>query len=223
MAQNASPTASAADFARAPDVATAPAKAKRSPRRFSLPLILIGAAAYGAHWAYDYFVEGRFLVSTDDAYVGANTVIVSPKIMGYITEVLIKNNQEVRAGDVLARIDAGDYQLAVDAANYKVATQDATINRIARQADAQKAAIGQAEAQVNAAFAQEASAAADMERASLEFTVHRSWRRPTSVRSSGSNNPPPTRRAPRRRSPALRPRTPPLRRRLPAPKPISKS
>jgi membrane fusion protein (multidrug efflux system) len=171
MAQNASPTASAADFVRAPDatVAAAPPKAKRSPRRFILPLILVGAAAYGAHWGYDYFVEGRFLVSTDDAYVGANTVIVSPKIMGYITDVLIKNNQEVHTGDVLARIDAGDYQLAVDAAQDKVATQDATITRIARQADAQKAAIGQAEAQVNAAFAQEASAAADMERASLEF------------------------------------------------------
>ncbi len=171
MAQNASPTASAADFVRAPDAtaATAPPKAKRSPRRFILPLILVGAAAYGANWGYNYFVEGRFLVSTDDAYVGANTVIVSPKIMGYITEVLVKNNQEVHAGDVLARIDAGDYQLAVDAAKDKVATQDATITRIARQADAQKAAIGQAEAQVDAAFAQEASAAADVERAALEF------------------------------------------------------
>jgi membrane fusion protein, multidrug efflux system len=171
MAQNASPTASAADFVRAPDAAaaTAPPKAKRSPRRFILPLILVGAAAYGANWGYNYFVEGRFLVSTDDAYVGANTVIVSPKIMGYITEVLIKNNQEVHTGDVLARIDSGDYQLAVDAAQDRVETQDATITRIARQADAQKAAIGQAEAQVNAAFAQEASAAADMERAALEF------------------------------------------------------
>jgi membrane fusion protein, multidrug efflux system len=169
MAQNASPTASAADFVRAPDVATAPAKAKRSPRRFILPLILIGAAAYGAHWGYNYFTDGRFLVSTDDAYVGANTVIVSPKIMGYITEVLIKNNQEVRAGDLLARIDAGDYQLAVDAANDKVATQDATITRIGRQIEAQMATIGQAQAQVAAAIAQEASARADVERASLEY------------------------------------------------------
>ena len=171
MAQNASPTASAADFVRAPDAVapTAPPKAKRSPRRFILPLILVGAAAYGAHWGYYYFTDGRFLVSTDDAYVGANTVIVSPKIMGYITEVLIKNNQEVRVGDVLARIDAGDYQLAVDAANAKVATQDATITRIGRQIEAQMATIGQANAQVAAASAQEASARADVERASLEY------------------------------------------------------
>jgi membrane fusion protein, multidrug efflux system len=171
MAQNASPAASAADFVRAPEVAapTAPAKAKRSPKRFILPLILIGAAAYGVHWGYYYFTDGRFLVSTDDAYVGANTVIVSPKIMGYITEVLVKNNQDVRAGELLARIDAGDYQLAVDAANDKVATQDATITRIGRQIEAQMATIGQAQAQVAAASAQEASARADVERASLEY------------------------------------------------------
>ena len=129
---------------RTRSAAVAPPKAKRSPRRFLLPLILIAAAVYGAHWAYDYFTEGRFLVSTDDAYVGADTVIVAPKIAGYVTEVDVSNNQEVHAGDLLARIDAGDYQLAVDAAKAKVATQDATIARIGRQIEAQRAMIAQA-------------------------------------------------------------------------------
>ena len=100
---------------------------------------------------------------------GPNSVIVAPKIAGYITEVDVTNNQDVRAGDVLARIDAGDYQLAIEAAKDKVATQDSTIARIGRQIEAQAATVAQADAQVAAADAVADSAAADAERASLEF------------------------------------------------------
>jgi len=156
--------------ARAPDTpAAAPVRAKRSPRRLLLPLVVVGLCAYGAHWAYNYFVEGRFLVSTDDAYVGADTVIVAPKVAGYVTEVLVKNNQEVHAGDLLALIDAGDYKLAVEAAKDKVATQDATIARIGRQIEAQRAMIAQAQAQIGSAHATADSADADQQRAALEF------------------------------------------------------
>ncbi len=158
-------------FARTAEAATqaAPPQAKRSPRRFILPLVIVGAAAYGAHWGYNYFTDGRFLVSTDDAYVGADTVIVSPKIMGYVAEVLVNNNQEVHAGDLLARIDAGDYRLAVEAAKDKVATQDATIARIGRQVEAQRALIAQSQAQIGSAHAAADSADADEQRASLEY------------------------------------------------------
>src|SRR5580658_10432742 len=49
-----------------------PAPAKRSGlRRFVVPVLILAALGYGGKTAYDYFVEGRFLVSTDDAYVGA--------------------------------------------------------------------------------------------------------------------------------------------------------
>ena len=169
MAQDA--VASSPGFARVAETAApvAPEKVKRSPRRFILPLIVLGAVAWGANYGYYYLIEGRFLVSTDDAYVGANSVIVSPKIAGFITQVLVRNNQEVRAGDLLARVDPGDYDLAVEAAKAKVATQDATIARIGRQIDAQRATVQQAEAQVGSAHASAESAAADQQRASLEF------------------------------------------------------
>jgi len=156
--------------ARAPEIpAAAPVRAKRSPRRLLLPLVIVGAGAFAAHWGYNYFVEGRFIVSTDDAYVGADTVIVAPKVAGYVTEVLVKNNQEVRAGDLLAVIDAGDYRLAVEAAKDKVATQDSTIARIGRQIEAQRAMIAQAQAQIGSAHATADSADADQQRAALEF------------------------------------------------------
>ena len=85
-------------------------------RRFVVPVLILAALGYGGKTAYDYFVEGRFLVSTDDAYVGADTSIIAAKAMGHLTAVPVVDNQIVHKGDLLAAIDDGDYQNAVDAA-----------------------------------------------------------------------------------------------------------
>src|SRR5580658_8721686 len=150
--------------------AAKPAPAKRAGlRRFIVPVLILAALGYGGKTAYDWFVEGRFLVSTDDAYVGADTSIIAAKAMGHLTAVPVVDNQVVRKGDLLASIDDGDYQNAVDSARARIATQDATIARFGRQIEAQGAIIAQAEAQVASAAAQEKSAEADVERASLEY------------------------------------------------------
>ena len=149
--------------------AQATARPPRSPRRFILPVILLAALGYGGHFAYDWFVEGRFLVTTDDAYVGADTAIIAAKVAAHVAEVAVDENAFVHAGDLLVRLDGGDYRLAVDAAKAKIATQDATIARIGRQIEAQDAAIAQAAAQVGAAAAQQQGAEADQQRAALEF------------------------------------------------------
>ena len=154
--------------AAAPAVAASPKKPS-TVRRVALPLILLAAVAYGGRLGYDYFVEGRFIVSTDDAYVGADTAIIAAKISGHIVEVAVEQNQKVHTGDLLARIDAGDYKLAVDAAKAKIDTQDATVERIGRQIEAQRAVIAQAESQVALAEAQAQSAEADRQRADLEY------------------------------------------------------
>ena len=94
-----------------------PAPAKRSGlRRFIVPVLILAALGYGGKTAYDYFVTGRFLVSTDDAYVGADTAIIAAKAMGHLTAVPVVDNQVVHKGDLLAAIDDGDYQNAVEAA-----------------------------------------------------------------------------------------------------------
>ena len=147
-----------------------PAPAKRSGlRRFIMPVLILAALGYGGKTAYDYFVEGRFLVSTDDAYVGALTSIIAAKATGHITEVPVVQNQVVHKGDLLVSIDDGDYKNAVDAARARIGTQDATIERFARQIDAQGAIIAQATAQAIATGAQVKSAEADVERAALEY------------------------------------------------------
>jgi membrane fusion protein (multidrug efflux system) len=147
-----------------------PAPARRAGlRRFIVPVLIVAALSYGGKIAYDWFVEGRFLVSTDDAYVGANTSIIAAKVMGHLTAVPVVDNQVVHKGDLLVSIDDGDYQNAVDSAKARIGTQDATIARFGRQIDAQGAIIAQAEAQVASAAAQARSAEADVERAALEY------------------------------------------------------
>ena len=149
--------------------APAAARPRRSARRFILPAVVIAGVGYGGYVAYNWFVEGRFIVTTDDAYVGADTAIIAAKIPAHVAEVLVANNTAVHAGDLLVRLDDGDYRLMVDAARAKIASQDATVGRIGRQVDAQAAVIAQADAQVGSAAAQLQSAEADGQRAALEF------------------------------------------------------
>ena len=78
--------------------------------------MLLGAVAYGGHLGYDWWTDGRFLVSTDDAYVQGDITVLASKMIGYVTDFDVDNNQRVRAGDVIARIDDGDYRLALEAA-----------------------------------------------------------------------------------------------------------
>src|SRR5271157_5101617 len=151
----------------APALQPAP-KRSRGLRRFIVPVVLLAGLGYGGKMAYDYFVEGRFLVSTDDAYVGASTAIVAAKATGHLTQVPVVDNQVVHQGDLLALIDDGDYRNAVDAAQARLDTQDATLARFGRQIDAPAAVISQAEAQVEASKAQLKGAEADAERAALE-------------------------------------------------------
>ena len=119
-------------------------------------LMGVGAVvAVAALWTgYNYVAIGRYLVSTDDAYVRADATTLAAKVSGYVSSIAVDDNAYVHAGDVIARIDNGDYRLAVDAARDKVATQDATVERIGRQIDAQQALVTQAQAQLVSAEAQ---------------------------------------------------------------------
>ena len=104
---------------------------------------------YGQYW----WTVGRFLVSTDDAYVGVHTATLAAKVPGYVAAVKAEDNAKVHAGDVVAMLDDGDYRIAVEAAHANIATQAATIERIGKQVIAQQAAVAQAKAQLASANA----------------------------------------------------------------------
>jgi membrane fusion protein, multidrug efflux system len=132
---------------------SAPAPKRRVPRRLVIALVLLAAAVLGGWYGYRWWTVGRFIVWTDDAYVGAKTATLAAKIPGYIATLDVEDNASVRAGAVIATIDDGDYRLAVDAAQGKLATQQATVDRLGRQVAAQQAAVDQAKAQLASAKA----------------------------------------------------------------------
>ncbi len=90
---------------------------KRAALALALALGVAGAADFG----YGYLTTGRYLESTDDAYVKADSTIVAPKVSGYIAEVLVGDNEPVKAGQLLARIDDRDFRTALDQAHADVA------------------------------------------------------------------------------------------------------
>ncbi len=138
----------------------------KKKRRRVLPLVLLAALGGGGYEGYRWFVEGRFLVSTDDAYVKADTSTIAAKVAGYVTAVPIVENAHVVKGEILATIDDGDYRNAVDNAQARVGTQDATVARFGQQVTAQNAMVDQAKAQLQSAQAEALRTATEYDRAS---------------------------------------------------------
>ncbi|MFT3973595.1 MAG: HlyD family secretion protein [Amaricoccus sp.] len=157
----ASPSAAGTLDAPAPDT---PATPRRGRAKYLLGGVLIAAIALGAWYGYSYWTVGRFMVSTDDAYVQADFAIMAPKITGYVAAVPAVDNQAVKAGDPLVVLDDGDYRDALALAQSQLASEQAAVARIDSQAAAADAATAQARARVDAAQAQLDQAAADLRR-----------------------------------------------------------
>src|SRR3984957_8274504 len=104
-------------------------------------LALIGGAAAAAAYGHYYWTTGQYLVSTDDAYVDAHSALISPKISGYLSEVLVGDNQAVKAGQIIARIDPRDYETAVAQPSADVASARASIDILTEQVAQQGLAV----------------------------------------------------------------------------------
>ncbi|SDR15270.1 membrane fusion protein, multidrug efflux system [Rhizobiales bacterium GAS113] len=122
------------------------------------------AATVGCGYVYlDY---AQHFESTDDAFIASRQVGIAPKVSGYVTGVLVTDNQHVEGGDVIARIDDRDFRVALEQADAQVAAAEASIRTIDAQIVVQQAQIQAAEAQVEQAraalvFAQQQAARYD--------------------------------------------------------------
>jgi membrane fusion protein, multidrug efflux system len=141
----------------------------------SLGGLLVSAAVFGgtlaalepAQWA----VPIRTTTSTNNAYVRGDVTPLSPRISGYVTEVLIEDNQAVQAGDILFRIDDRDYRARVDQAAAGVATRRALVANLTSRIELQRAVIEQAAAALQGAEADADRAGRDFARIA-ELTDH---------------------------------------------------
>jgi len=135
---------------------SAPAAKPRRRKRFVVPGLMLVAALVLA-WIGYWWLHGRYFQSTDDAYVGGNVTVISPRVSGYVSKICVKDNVYVHAGDALVELDPADFAARRRAADAKV--------------DAAKAALGRLDAQVQLTHADIAEATAEQQasRATLTF------------------------------------------------------
>lgn len=137
-----------------------------SKRRTPPSLIAAGVvvALVGIGWLAYHLQVGRYQEETDDAYLQADTVTIAPKVGGYVLEVLVKENQQVRAGQPLVRIDPRDYRAQAEQFEAQIAIAKANADAVRAQIGEQESAVEQARAQLATAQSNAAFAAAEERR-----------------------------------------------------------
>ncbi len=156
---------------RAPEAVprmTGQAPDKQAGKRPVRRLLLVGASllvlASAGHLGWQYWTTGRFEVSTDDAYVKADSPTIAPKISGYIADVPVGDNEAVKAGQVLARIDDRDFKVALEQAKADVEAAAASITNKQAELAAQQSTIDAAQATIVADKANQTFAEQDDKR-----------------------------------------------------------
>ena len=161
---------------------------RQAIKRAALALALSLGVAAATDFGYGYLTTGRYLETTDDAYVKADSTIIAPRVSGYIAEVLVSDNEPVKAGQLLARIDDRDFRTALAQAKADVAASEAAVRNLNAQIELQEPVIQQQAAEVDAAeanlkFAQEERARYDALMKSGSGTVQRAQQTDAALRA----------------------------------------
>jgi membrane fusion protein (multidrug efflux system) len=136
-----------------------------------LTLILLGVAVFGTR----YYLHARAYESTDDAFIQADIVPVSPKVPSYVLRVHVDHNQHVQQGELLVELDPRDFEADLQQAKANLDAGKAELVRAGLEAKRLRSLVRQqavSTQEVENATARERSARAEVEQ--LEAAVHRS-------------------------------------------------
>src|ERR1700743_2980835 len=109
---------------------------------------------YGGDDGWYWWTQGRFLETTDNAYVRADATLVAARVAGYVASVEVEDNQPVTTGQVLFRIDDADFKARVEQARAEVEARRAALDASKTQLQLQRSLIAQMEADVQSATAE---------------------------------------------------------------------
>jgi len=146
------------------DAGAAPKKRLSARTKLILLVLALIVAAAAIAWFVYHQTRGKYLQATDDATVQADAVTVSPRISGYVDQVLVADNQAVRAGQPLVRISARDYRAQAAQAEAQIAQANAGADASLANIREQQATVAQARAQLAAAQAKAAHDAGEVAR-----------------------------------------------------------
>jgi membrane fusion protein (multidrug efflux system) len=164
---------------------------RQAIKRAALALATALGVAAATDFGHYYLTSGRYLETTDDAYVKADSTIIAPKVSGYIAQVLVNDNQPVTAGQLLAKIDDRDFRAALSQARADVAAAEAAVRNLDAQIALQQPIIEQgtadiAAAEANLKFAQEEQARYDGLMKTGSGTVQRAQQTDAALRASNA-------------------------------------
>lgn len=144
---------------------TASPSAFASPRtRIIIFAVIAVAVIAGIAWFVRYQLVGKYQESTNNAYLQADAVTVSSKVSGYVEQVLVADNEIVKAGQPLLRVDPRDYQAQAAQFRSQVSMAGAEVSGLEAQIAEQEAAISAAGADLDAARGDAGYAADEVER-----------------------------------------------------------
>jgi membrane fusion protein (multidrug efflux system) len=124
---------------------------KRRHVRTVLLVVAIAAVIVGGSWFLYYEFVGKYFESTNDAYIDADSVTISPKVGGYVEQVLVNDNEDVKAGQPLVRIDPRDYKAQAAQFLAQIDIAKANADAIRSQISEQESVINEMKAQYQAA------------------------------------------------------------------------
>ncbi|MBK1665492.1 secretion protein HlyD [Rhodospirillum rubrum] len=141
-----------------------PASPRSWGRRLLLGVLVVGAVVAAGVFGWRWWTEGRFLETTDNAYIQGDITSIAPKISGYVDEVAVSDNEVVSAGQLLVRLDSADYRVHVDQARASAEGKAAELASIIANIELQQTTIAQARGAMDAAQARFDRAAKDLAR-----------------------------------------------------------
>ncbi len=154
--------------------AAAPVKAGGGEMRKRVLLGVAGVAALAALWfGGDWFMNGRFNITTDNAQVRSDITRVTPRVEGYVTAIHVAENQQVKAGDLLLELEAADFQTRVTQAKAELAQAEADAAQARARISAQRNTLAEARAAHDAAGATAELSQSDARR--LSELAERGW------------------------------------------------
>jgi membrane fusion protein (multidrug efflux system) len=133
-------------------------------KALALPALAVVAGLAAAVYGYQWWTVDRWFESTDDAYVGGNVTSISPHVAGFVSQILIDDNQRVRAGQLLVRLDDRNYAATLDRANAIVLQREAALDSLSARYTLQQSSIRQTEASLAADIAEAAFRTEDAQR-----------------------------------------------------------
>ena len=143
---------------------TGTARRKGSLKRLLITGAVVAGAAAGALYGHEWWTVGRFIESTDDAYVGGDVTVLASRVAGFVTAVVVMDNQAVRAGDLLLRIDDRPFRAELARAEANVVAQEASLDNLEASRTLQEAVLAGAKADRAAADAETARSRFDYDR-----------------------------------------------------------